>query len=123
MSKTPKIVEAPATNLEKTSDAPKPFKPANLHQVRQEIVQLVSEHACDMVLRTIQEAKKGHHAAMKFLFEMTGLYPASSVEDNREGDGLAKLLLEQLGISPEPERDTVAESLQLAPVETRHAVK
>ena len=86
-------------------------------------MQLVSNHAFGMVLRTIEEAHKGHYAAMKFLFEMTGLYPAAEVEENGEGDGLAKLLLEQLGISSEPEGDGVAEGSRLAPVEARHAVK
>jgi hypothetical protein len=122
MSKTARIVEVTAMDMEKASDTAQSPKPTNLHQVREGIVRMVCEHALEMVLGTIAEANKGHYAAMKFLFEMTGLYPASSMEEDREGDGLAKLLLEQLGISPEP-ADAVAECSQLASMANGHAVK
>ena len=118
-----KTSEVTAIDRKTISKARRSLKATDMREVRNEIGQLVSNHAFGMVLRTIEEAHKGHYAAMKFLFEMTGLYQASSVEDSREGDGLAKLLLEQLGISPEPEGDAIVDSLQLARVETRHAVK
>ena len=87
----------------------------DLRKVREEILQLVSRNASAMVQKTIDEVNKGHYAAMKFLFEMTGLYPAFSPEDNREGDGLAKLLLERLGICGESELEAGDESLQIVP--------
>ena len=109
MKKATKTVEMTTRDAQTISDPTQGCKPVSLQQVREEIVQLVSEHARDMVLHTIEEANNGHYAAMKFLFEMTGLYPAASEEESQDDNGLAKLLLEQLGITPEPEGDAAAE--------------
>ena len=34
-----------------------------------------------MVKTTMEEAEKGHYVAMKYLFEMIGLYPAATEEE------------------------------------------
>jgi hypothetical protein len=105
----PGKIEQVAREDQTISEAMQSLEPADLNKVREEIAQLVSKHAFEMVLGTIEEAKNGHYAAMKFLFEMTGLYPASGVEKTEEDNGLARLLLARLGISPEPEMELSAE--------------
>jgi hypothetical protein len=74
-------------------------KPVDLAAIREEIRNLVGNAAAEMVEHGIEEANKGHYSAMKFLFELVGLYPAGEgVEQNPEEDGLAKALFSRLGV-------------------------
>jgi len=88
-----------------TPAATKPMEPVDLKVLREQITNLVGNHAVVMVNKTIAEADKGHYLAMKYLFEMVGLCPAinsgGGVEE--EADSLAKILLERLNI---PQRST-----------------
>ena len=70
-----------------------------------------------MVEITISEVDKGHYAAMKYLFEMIGLYPAAAPEETEGEDSLARTLLRRLGLPEEPmlEAET-AKDCQLEPV-------
>jgi hypothetical protein len=119
-AKSPKTVPI---GPESIAEARTALKTLDMAEVRKELVQLVSNHAFEMVLRTIAEAEKGHYAAMKFLFEMTGLYPPSDVGEKEEESGLAKILLERLGIELEPEWQDSAEPLPISSSGSRHAVK
>lgn len=82
-------------------------KPVDLAAVRDQIRNQVGNAAPGMVDSGIEEANKGHYAAMKFLFELVGLYPMAEGEEQGEGgDGLAKTLLGRLGVletTPAPE--------------------
>jgi hypothetical protein len=80
-------------------------KPVDLSAIREDIKNLVGNAAAGMVASGIEEANKGHYAAMKFLFELVGLFPAAeAVEQNPEEDGLAKALFHRLGVAdPAPE--------------------
>lgn len=73
----------------------------DLTSVRQQIASLVGTEAMGMVETTIGEVDKGHYAAMKYLFEMVGLYPAAAPEEAAGENSLAKTLLRRLGL-PEP---------------------
>ena len=44
---------------------------------------------------------EGQYQAIKYLFEMIGLYPAAPADDSPLQDSLARTLLRQLGL-PEP---------------------
>ena len=59
-----------------------------------------------MVETTIEQVGKGHYLGMKYLFEMIGLYPATSTEDAGEEDSLAAVLLRRLGIPEQPMPET-----------------
>ena len=76
------------------------LQPVDLKVVLEQIRNLVGNHAVGMVDTTIKEVNKGHYLAMKYLFEMVGLCPATNsgggVEE--EADSLAKTLLERLNI-------------------------
>jgi hypothetical protein len=69
--------------------------------LRQQIAKLVTDDALDMVRKTIDHAKNGQYQALKYLFEMVGLYPATTDEETPQEDSLAKILLKRLGISEE----------------------
>ena len=59
---------------------------------------LVGNGAAGMVETTMEEVGKGHYLGMKYLFEMIGLYPATSADDGPVEDSLAATLLRRLGI-------------------------
>ena len=75
----------------------------NLAEVREQITNLVGNKALDMVETTMEEVNKGHYAALKYLFEVVGLYPATSSADRTpEEHSLARTLLTRLGLEEDP---------------------
>jgi hypothetical protein len=77
-----------------------------LAAIRQQIANLVGSQAVAMVRTTMEEAEKGHYAAMKYLFEMIGLYPAAPQEEMPGEDSLAGTLMRRLGLPEEPMLET-----------------
>lgn len=69
--------------------------------LRQQITKLVTDNALAMVDTTIEHVKNGQYQALKYLFEMVGLYPATTDEETPQEDSLAKILMKRLGISEE----------------------
>ncbi len=78
----------------------------DLGEIRQEIANLVGGRALGMVETTIGEAESGHYAAMKYLFEMIGLYPATAQSEPSSPDSLARMLLRRLGLPEESGLET-----------------
>jgi hypothetical protein len=86
----------------KTSPAlGKPLEKVDLAVIREQITNLVGNRALDMVEFTMKEVKKGHYLAMKYLFEMVGLWPATATEVTVEESSLAKTLLQRLKLPEE----------------------
>jgi hypothetical protein len=102
--KTDMKSKAARSPVEKTMDVPAPptagLQPVDLKRVREEIRNLVGNHAVGMVGSTIKDVENGHYLAMKYLFEMVGLCPAINSDHGveEEADSLAKILLERLNI-------------------------
>jgi hypothetical protein len=71
---------------------------ADLAEVRRQIDDLVRNRAIEMVETTIDQVGKGHYLGMKYLFEMIGLYPATSTDDTPAQDSMAAILLRRLGL-------------------------
>ncbi len=78
----------------------------DLAQVRRQIADIVGSGAIGMVETTIGQVGKGHYLGMKYLFEMIGLYPATSTNDAAEEDSLAAVLLRRLGLPEESMPET-----------------
>ena len=97
----------------------------DLAAVRQQITELVRNQAVPMVEITISEVDKGHYAAMKYLFEMIGLYPAAPQEEAQGEDSLARTLLRRLGLPEEPMLEAgITKDGQLEPLaDEKDAVK
>jgi hypothetical protein len=89
-------------------------KPADLNAIRQQITNLVGGQALSMVNDTIEEVGKGHYLAMKYLFEMIGLFPANGHEESPVEDSLAKTLMRRLGLPEEPKLETEVTKDQVA---------
>ena len=110
----------------KSSPAPKQaLKRVDLGAVREHITNLVGNRAVEMVETTMDEVDKGHYLAMKYLFEMVGLCPATSPEEAPEEDSLAKTLLRRLGLPEEtiPGTDVGKECATDAPESASDAVE
>ncbi len=94
------------TNLGKARKEPKKarsgpkksLKEVDLGVVRRQITNMVGNGALKMVQTTIGEVNKGHYLAMKYLFEMVGLCPATTPEEAQQDDSLARTLLRRLGL-------------------------
>ncbi|MBZ5599546.1 MAG: hypothetical protein LAN83_14645 [Acidobacteriia bacterium] len=77
-------------------------EPVDVTAIRREISQVVGEEAVRMVRRVMEGIDIRHYAAMKYLFEMAGLYPAAPQEETEDDDSLAKTLLCRLGLGETP---------------------
>src|SRR5205814_9883874 len=74
---------------------------ADLSSLRQRITELVARNAVSMVQQAIDAVREeGQYQAIKYLFEMIGLFPAVPQEDTESQDSLAQVLLDQLGLAP-----------------------
>jgi hypothetical protein len=75
-------------------------KSVDIARVRQAMTRLVTHQAGNMVRAVIEDAKKGHSVALKYLFEMIGLYPATleSEQSEKREMSLAELFCRELGL-------------------------
>jgi hypothetical protein len=96
----------------------KAMKQVDLAVVRGQITNLVGNRAVKMVTTTMNEVDKGHYLAMKYLFEMIGLCPATAPEGPPPEDSLAKTLLRRLRLPEETDPGTeVTQECASDPVE------
>jgi hypothetical protein len=73
---------------------------ADLSALRRQITDLVAQNAVSMVQNAIDAVnEEGQYQAIKFLFEMVGLYPATAGDDSQVEDSLVKTLLHHLGLA------------------------
>ena len=81
---------------------------ASLPELRQKVTDLVARNAVAMVQCAIDGVmEEGQYQAIKYLFEMVGIYPPISNEGDKPEDTLSKVLLQQLGIVlPEQEEES-----------------
>lgn len=94
----------------------------DLSDLRRKISALVAQNAIPMVQQAIDAVREeGQYQAIKYLFEMIGLYPAAEQEDSESQDSLAQVLLEQLGLAPvHPGKPATHRRTELSP---RHPVE
>jgi hypothetical protein len=103
----------------------KPLKQVDLGAIREHITNLVGNRAVEMVETTMDEVDKGHYLAMKYLFEMVGLCPATAPEGAAQEDSLAKTLLRRLRFPEEtnPGADVTKDSIPNGVKQASDAVK
>jgi hypothetical protein len=71
--------------------------------VRQQIINIIGTEAATMVWAAIEEGHKGHYQAMKYLFEVAGIFPVPANEEKSgEAKSYAEILCKQLGLQEEP---------------------
>lgn len=84
-----------------TMPAPPNPRAVTFEVLRPEIHAEVTSNAVEMVRAMIQHAKDGQYQAMKYLFEMVGLYPANTDEESPREESLTGMLLKRLEIPNE----------------------
>jgi positive regulator of sigma E activity len=104
-------------------------KNVDVDTIRESITRMVALAAGDMVKAAIEEAKKGHSTALKYLFEMVGLYPATLETEQAEDRemSMAELFCRELGLpmrppDPKDEEPAMGEGGQASTAGT-HAVE
>ncbi len=80
--------------------SPTTASPADLSALRRQVTDLVAQNAVAMVQHAIDAVnEEGQYQAIKYLFEMVGLYPAAADDESPVEDSLTKTLLHCLGLS------------------------
>jgi hypothetical protein len=78
-------------------------KPVDLAEVRKDITNMVAAEGLGMAVAVAAEALKGELAPMKYLFEVSGLYPAAPGTESKSAEtSLAHTLLRRLGLPTDP---------------------
>jgi hypothetical protein len=98
----PAAKSEPAKTATRTKKAAKVANPA---EMRQSIATMVELEMKSIGHAVVEEAKKGQLATVKYLFEVSGVYPAATEPSQakpEEGETLARLLLTRLGLPLEP---------------------
>ena len=103
----------------------KALKQVDLEAIREQITNLVGNGAVEMVETTMEEVGKGRYLAMKYLFEMIGLFPATAPTETLQEDSLAKTLMRRLRLPEEttPGTEVIAEGVTDAVEQESDAVK
>ena len=71
----------------------------DLPLLRREVAELIAKNAVPMVRQAIESVtEEGQYQAIKYLFEMIGLYPAATQDESPLLESLARTLLERLGL-------------------------
>ena len=84
----------------------------DLSALRRRITELVARNAVAMVQQAIDAVKEeGQYQAIKYLFEMIGLYPAVAGDDDEAQSSLAQTLLDQLGLDADIEEKPAREKV------------
>ncbi len=74
-----------------------------IQKVRNQVTNMILGSSEKMAERVIQSVTEGGQvAALKYLWEMSGLFPFEANGDNGEADSLAKILLERMGLQEKP---------------------
>jgi hypothetical protein len=72
--------------------------------IRQKLTQRVAAEAEQMVADMIGHVKDGNCAAMKFLFEMIGLFPATAATQSAQEDCIKTRFDNYFKLSDDPEK-------------------
>jgi hypothetical protein len=90
-----------AANIAAKKGSAKMQKPANPAEMRQSVTDMVRSEMINITHAVVEEAKKGQLATVKYLFEVSGVYPGATEQSParpEEGETLARTLLIRLGL-------------------------
>lgn len=74
--------------------------PEEIQRVRNKITNVVMDESPEMVKRLVRSVnERGNVATLKYLWEMTGLFPVPPEAEDSEDNMLAKTLLQRMGLS------------------------
>ena len=88
MAKRKKLITGGGRVSPKVQTCGEDAKPVDRAAVRQQITNVISQQAVEMVKLTIEQIKAGNYQPMKYLFEIAGLFPAAEVEGHTPQEDL-----------------------------------
>ena len=79
-----------------------PKKPEELQNARNQVANVIVNASVDMTKRVVRSvSESGNVVALRFLWEIAGLFPASVPEGIENQESIAKSLIEKLGLYDE----------------------
>src|SRR3979411_1314410 len=94
-----------AANKAPKKASAKKQKPANPAEMRQSVTDMVESEMTNITHAVVEEAKKGQLATVKYLFEVSGVYPSATEQSQgkpEEGETLARMFMTWFGLPLEP---------------------
>ena len=93
---------------------PRHLEPVNVDAIRRQIANLVGNRALEVVQQVLDQTGRGNYQAMKYLFEIAGLFPLTVTEETSGEDSLTKTLLNYLGDAAQrgPEQNDEADTVK-----------
>jgi hypothetical protein len=92
-----------STSSSSSSSSAKDKQPVDLAEVRKEISSIVGTNAAALTRAVMGEGLKGQLAPVKYLFEATGLYPATEISETKpDKESLAHTLMRNLKLPESP---------------------
>ena len=97
-------------------------KAEEMQSARNRVVNLIVDSSVDMTQRVVRSvSERGNVTALRFLWEVAGMFPTAPESEDSEQEASAKALLEKLGLYEElpggegdPEGDVESEESQPA---------
>ncbi len=91
------------TTLSSSTSSSTNAQPVDLAEVRKDISNLVGANATDLARAVMETGKTGQLAPVKYLFEVTGLYPAVESNDAKpDPEFLAHMLMRKMNLPVSP---------------------
>ena len=79
-----------------------PKKPDELQNARSRVTNVIVDASVDMTQRVVRSVnERGSVLALRFLWEIAGMFPASAAGGVEEQESVAKSLIEKLGLYEE----------------------
>jgi hypothetical protein len=81
-------------------------KPEEMQGARNRVVNLIVDSSVEMTQRVVRSVSDGGNVpALRFLWEVAGMFPTAFGAEDDEQEAAAKSVLEKLGLDEEPRED------------------
>jgi nitrogenase molybdenum-iron protein alpha/beta subunit len=79
-----------------------PKNPEELQDARNRVINVIVDSSVDMTKGAVRSVnEKGNISALRFLWEIAGMFPTSASDDVEEQESVAKSLIKNLGLYEE----------------------
>jgi hypothetical protein len=77
-------------------------KPEEMERARNQVVNLIVDSSVEMTQRVVRSvSERGNVQALRFLWEMAGMFPTAPASDDGDEEASARALLEKFGVCEE----------------------
>jgi hypothetical protein len=102
MAKAKKSMSGSRKPMEAHEVTAVPQSPEELQDARNRVMNVIVNASVDMTKRVVRSvSEKGNVSALRFLWEIAGMFPSSASGDVEEQESVAKSLIEKLGLYEE----------------------